>query len=198
MTKALRSILFITLASALFAGVSSAQQDTERPPLKVAVVNLQALSQQSRALSEARNEWESIRQRLQEQAENDQEQIRQQAEQLERQRRVLRPEVYEQRLNGLRTQMVQIRQRTQRQREALQQAVQTTLQSFQQEVVTIIQEIAIEQGYTLVLDQGAALHASPAYDITETALDRLNDRVPSLEFEFTDPTAEDGEDGAQE
>lgn len=176
--------LFIFLLAVTAAAANPARAQ-DRPPLSVAVVNSQAVGQKATAMAEADKKLKAIQQKLQEVYDRRREEIRNNAEELQARQSVMPPNVYQQRQRELNQQMFSLQQQAQRQRDALIEAWQKQVVSrFRETVVTVIQELSVERGYTLVVDRGTVMFSSPAYDITAEVIDRVNKRLPKLEFEF--------------
>ena len=176
--------LFILLL-AVTAAVANPARAQDRPPLSVAVVNSQEVGQKAKAMAEADKKLQAIQQKLQEAYDQKREEIRNNAEELQARQSVMPPNVYQQRQRELNQEMFSLQQQAQSQRDALIEAWQKQVVSrFRETVVTVIQELSVERGYTLVVDRGTVMFSSPAYDITAEVVDRVNKRLPKLEFEF--------------
>jgi outer membrane protein len=170
---------------AVTAAAANPARAQDRPPLSVAVVNSQEVGQKATAMAEADKKLKAIQQKLQEAYDQRREEIRNNAEELQARQSVMPPNVYQQRQRELNQEMFSLQQQAQRQRDALIQAWQKQVVSrFRETVVTVIQELSVERGYTLVVDRGTVMFSSPAYDITAEVIDRVNKRLPKLEFEF--------------
>lgn len=192
-------LLAATLAFATAPATQLRAQDQERPPLNVAVINTQQVGQQAAGLQAAREELEQIRERLQQSFNQRANAIRQEAQQLSARESVMPPAVFQQQQRQLGQQMANLRQQFQQQQQALAEAWQEQVaQVFQRTLVEIVQELAVERGYTLVVERGAVLFHSPAYDITETVVERFNQRMPQVEFNYQDPSQQNGQENQQD
>jgi Skp family chaperone for outer membrane proteins len=196
MKQALLTTLLLA-ASLVFAtapATVSQAQNQERPPLNIAVINTQQVGQQASGLQAARERLEQIRQGIQQTFNQRANAIRQQAQQLSARESVMPPAVFQQQQRQLGQEMANLRQQYQQQQQALAQAWQEQVaQVFQRTLVEIVQELAVERGYTLVIERSAALFNSPSYDITDTVVERFNQRMPQVEFNYENPSDQNGQ-----
>jgi outer membrane protein len=75
-----------------------------------------------------------------------------------------------------------MQKRAQDRRKAIDDAFNKAMTAIQRELVKVVDEIASEQGANLVLLKSQVFLHEPKFEITATAVERLNKRVPSVEF----------------
>ena len=83
--------------------------------------------------------------------------------------------------------VVKLRRQARARSDALNEAFQKSFVKFRQEVILVVKAMAVEEGFTLILNKATLIHASPQYDITDKVVARLNKRLPKLALDYRDP-----------
>jgi Skp family chaperone for outer membrane proteins len=183
------------LALAAGAGAEQAKTDAKAVPLVVAVVDGSKLTQTAKAMKSAQEEAEKLAKRFDADFAAEQKKLQGEYQQLEKDRLKITGQEYDQRLQRLNQRFAEVRRTMQIRQEQMSRAVRHVQLQFRAEVVKVIQAMAIEAGYTLVLERTAVLHVAAPLDITDTVLERLDKAQIQVKFEFP-PKAEAG-DGPQ-
>ena len=175
------AVLMAAPGLALFPGSAAAQNS--KPALSVAIVDVQKLLRDSKAIKGVREEAEKIEKDFKADYLEEAKRLQAAEKELRQKQPVLTGREFEQRRQDLARQFVNLRRKREAQGRILQQAFQKTLQRFREEIVIVVKALAVENGYTMVLNSATTIHVTPQYDVTDTVLTRLDKRLPSLKFE---------------
>lgn len=88
----------------------------------------------------------------------------------------------QERYRALQQKAQNLQRAAQEKRRAIDEAFNKAMTVLQQGLVKVVDEIATEQGANLVLLKSQVFLHEPKFEITKTAVERLNQRVPSIEF----------------
>lgn len=184
-----RFLTIMTLAVPLaFAAAAAAQQAQKAPPV-VAVVDGTKLTQTAKAMKAAQAEAEKLAKRFDADFAGEQKKLQAEYQQLEKDRLKITGQEYDQRLKRLNARFAEVRRTAQIRQEQMSRAVRYVQYQFRTEVVKVIQAMAVESGYTLVIEKSALLHAAATLDITDKVIERLDKSQVQVKFEFP-PKAE--------
>lgn len=174
------AVLLATPGLVFFPGNGAAQN---KPPLSVAVVDVNKVLRESKAMKGVREQAEKIEKDFKGDYLEEAKRLQAAEQELRKKQPVLTGRDYEQRRQELARQFVDLRRKREGQSQLLQQSFQKTLQRFREEIVIVVKALAVEEGYTLVLNSATSIHVTPQYDVTDTVLARLDKRLPKLKFE---------------
>lgn len=146
----------------------------------IAVVDVQGALRESDAAKKIQALINKRRQDYQRQVTEEEQALRQSEQDLQQQRSILSPDVYQQRLREFRDRVAEVQKSVQQRRRALDQAFTMSMNKVRDALVTVIAEIADERGAKVVLFKDHIVIAEKSLDISEEALHRLNDRLPSV------------------
>ena len=177
------SILALCAPLALAAG-AGAQQTDKPAPLIVAVVDGGKLTNSAKAMKAAQEEAEKLAKRFDADFTAEQKKLQAEYQQLEKDRLKITGQEYDQRLQRLNVRFAEVRRTAQIRQEQMSRAVRHVQFQFRNEVVKIIQAMAVESGYTLVIEKSGVLHSAAQLDITDKVLERLDKAQIPVKFEF--------------
>jgi len=184
----MRKTGLLGLAAACFfaatAGTVSAQ--TKAPVAKIAVVDVQRVQRVSRAMKGVRDGLQKLRKKYNKEFVGREKEMQAEYNRLRKDKEMPRS-VYERRVRTLQAELVKLRRQSRARSQALSQAFQKSFAKFRQEVILVVKSMAVEDGYTLVMNQVTLIHSSPQYDITDKVIGRLNKRLPKLPLNYKDP-----------
>lgn len=178
----------LAIASGLLLSVHASAQD--RPPLSLALVDIQELSRLTKAVQEVQKEIQAHEKKMQAEYIADQRRLQAAFNQLQKDRPNITGAQYDERYQDLNRQAVEAQRTLQVRRNQLGEAFRKAQEEFQKQVVEVVQAIAVEEGYNLVLNEGTVIHISPQFDITKKVAERINAKLKKIEFEFP-PKEED-------
>lgn len=150
----------------------------------IAVVDVQGTLRNSDAAREIQSRINERRQAYQRQVTEEEKALRTSEQDLQQQRATLAPEDYQQRLRAFRNRVTGVQKSVQERRRALDQAFTMAMNQVRDELVAVIAEIANERGAQVVLFKEHIVIAEKSLDISDEALRRLNERLPSVPVEL--------------
>jgi Skp family chaperone for outer membrane proteins len=190
-----RFLTILALAAPLALGTGAVAQQADKPALIVAVVDGGKLTSSAKAMKSAQDEAEKLAKRFDADFTGEQKKLQAEYQQLEKDRLKITGQEYDQRLQRLNARFAEVRRTAQIRQEQMSRAVRHVQLQFRTEVVKVIQAMAVESGYTLVIEKSAVLHAAATLDITDKVLERLDKAQIQVKFEFP-PKAEPETPGA--
>ncbi len=155
----------------------------KKPALSIAVVNISKLLQESKAMKDVRDKAEKLQKKYKSDYAGDIKQLQQEEQKLRKDQPNITGREFERRRQDLTRQYVNLRRKSQLLRRLLNAAYQKVLGRFREELIIVVKALAVEKGYTMVLNQATTIHVAPQFEITDTVLSRLNKRLPKLKFE---------------
>lgn len=108
--------------------------------------------------------------------------LRDDEKELARQQSTLSREGFQEKYRAFQQKVQNLQKHAQERRKAIDDAFNVAMTALQKELVKVVDEIATEKGANLVLLKSQVFLHEPKFEITGTAVDRLNGRVPSVEF----------------
>ena len=155
--------------------------------LSIAVIDIQLIIRESTAMKAVREEVSRLREALQGEVRQEEGRFREEREKLLRQRGVLTPQAFSRRRNQLVSKFAAVQRRLQGKSRSLEEASAATLREFQKSLFLIVEELAKERGYTLVISRSRVPYAHPTYLETDEVLKRLNAKLPVLKLQLAEP-----------
>lgn len=190
--------LLLAAAAAMSVGLSapkpSLAEATKTKPaakpdrLSIAIIDVQFIIQESTAMKAVREELAKLRQSLQSEVQQEEARFREERNKLLRQRGVLTPQAFSRRRNQLVSKFAAVQRRLQGKSRSLEAASAATLREFQKSLFGVVENLAKERGYTLVLSQTRVAYAHPTYMETDEVLKRLNKQLPVLKLQMPEPS----------
>lgn len=178
-----RKILVLGIAALALGQVMTAPSafaQKKIPPAVIAIVDVQRITQTAEAPKGIKAQIEKARAGYQQTLQGKNEQLRKLDEDLQRQRAILSPEALQQRQKEFEKKVAEAQHEVQDRRAKLEAAFGGAMQKVETAVNQIVDQIAKENGITLVLPRAAIIHASGDMDITSEVLKRLNAKLPSV------------------
>lgn len=168
--------VFVTLM--VTGAVLEARAEANAP--KIAVIDIQIILRESKAMKGVRDQIEEQRKKFQAEITDQEKKLRAGGQALEKQRAVLSPEAFVQKQRELQAKVVEVQGQVQSRRRRLDQAFAQAADTFQKTLIQLVEGVAKEKGYNLVFPKAQIVYAAPAFDITALTLKRLNKKLPSL------------------
>jgi Skp family chaperone for outer membrane proteins len=181
MTKIARFALPALLGAALFAGSASAQGATS-----IGVVDTEQVLENSLAGKAVKLEREKYGTAYTNQVKDTEAKLRTEDQELSQQRGVLAPDVFQQKATAFQQKIQDFQNTVRDKQERLEFASNQAMQEIANTMLVVSQEVAKEKGLNAVLPRGAVLVFEPGMDITKSVLDKLNARLPSVQFQNPD------------
>ena len=153
-------------------------QDDQAPV--IAVINMQRILRESTAVRSLQQQLDEQRSAYQGEIRQKEEGLRASEQELARQRSVLSAEAFATKRRELQQQVTTLQREIQERKRRLDKGFSDGMSEVQQALVTIVTEIATDNNVDIVLAKASVVLVRPEMEITEEALSRLNDELPSL------------------
>ncbi|MEJ2121712.1 MAG: OmpH family outer membrane protein [Alphaproteobacteria bacterium] len=190
--------LYLLLAAAAAMAVilptpRDARAETSKPAPKpdrfsIAVIDVQMIIRESKAMKAVREEVAGLREKFRAEVTQEENRFREERSKLIRQRGVLTPQAFGRRRNQLASKFAAVQRRLQAKSRGLEAASAATLREFQKSLFAVVEELAKERGYTLVLSRSRVPYTHPTYLETDEVLKRLNAKLPVLKLQLAQPS----------
>lgn len=179
-----RSLTGTLLASFLIlsAAPTTAQTKFDAPAPRIAIVDVQAIMREAVAAKSARTQMESIARKEQAIFAEEEKQLRARDVELQQQRALLTPEVFNQRQQELQRDVGRLQQKTRNLRLTLDQGFKKTMDQIQLVLFDELRKLSGEFNLNLIISRSQIVIAIDDFDITKPALARLNKRLPSVKL----------------
>lgn len=168
--------------SALMAAQPAAAQQAKAVTPVIIVIDLQEVVKESTAGKGVLAERDKYLQQYQAEFSKEEQSLRAAEQELSRQRTVLSPEAFAEKRRGFEQQVVELQRRAQERRKGLEESFAKAMNQLNQAVIKISDEIAQEQGANMVMAKQQVFLHDPRMEVTGTAIDRLNRRLPKVDF----------------
>jgi outer membrane protein len=167
------SILLSVILLSLSFNASAAE-------LKIAVVDIQAVLQESKAAKDIREKIKKKRDKYQDEITNEEEKLRSEEQKLASQSGVLSKEAFEQKREEFKEKLIKVQRDVQEKRANLDNDLSSSLGQVQAVVFEIIADLSKEKGFELAIPTSQILYSDEGLNITEDVLKRLNKKLPKV------------------
>jgi Skp family chaperone for outer membrane proteins len=150
----------------------------------VAIVNIQKIMRDSLAAKSARDQLKAKQDQFAGEIKAKETDLKREDEELAKQRSVLAPDAFEQKVRTFREKAAGVQRDAQQKQGQLNKAFNAALGEMQNTIVNIIGEMAKEKGFKVAIPSNQALYADPSLDITDEVLKRLNSRLTKITINF--------------
>lgn len=188
----MRYLCGVILLGMIISGMVSAvmtmpsmAQDTGENPVKIAVIDINGVLEQSMAIKKIRAIIDEENQKFLASTEEQQQALRSEEQELEAQRQILDETEFDRRLKQFQDKVASLQQKLQRQRREFDLSLQQANDQLRKLLYQIIADISKENGYTLVIQKQNVVLYDLSIDISDTALLRLNERTKDMTVTFT-------------
>ena len=168
----------------LIATQANGQAKFNAPAPKLAIVDVQAIMREALSAKSVREQMDAIARREQAVLAEEEKVLRTRDQELQQQRALLTPELYEQRRQALQADIGSLQQKSRKLRLALDQGFRQTMDQVQLVLADELRKLSTEFGLNVILARSQIVIAVDDFDITKTALKRLNERLPSVELKL--------------
>ncbi|MEE9300784.1 MAG: OmpH family outer membrane protein [Alphaproteobacteria bacterium] len=147
----------------------------------IAVVEYEALINESEASKSVAQQLVAIRDKYQAELDKEEGELSVLNEELNRQKTILSPEAFAEKAHDFERRVREIQAKERRINGLIKRAEMRALNEVKQVVYGIISDLARERGYTLVVPSSTLIYASDQLVISEEVLRRLNERLPHVQ-----------------
>lgn len=152
----------------------------------IGIVDMQRVLDESKAMLSARTQLDDFSSQYQEEISGEEEALRARDTELQQQREILAPDVWNEKAVALQRDIENLDQKILSVRRALDSLFEDSVTHIQELLIEEIGILANERGITLVLPLNTILFATEYFDVTQDALARLDRRVPGIELELNE------------
>jgi outer membrane protein len=184
----------------VLAGLSlpaRAQQKAPPPPpavggpeLRILVVDVQSLLQNSKSAKMVRAQIEAKRADYAKEISRQEETLRRERDALQREQATLSPQQLNEKGRAFQQKVNDLDSSVQQKRQTLEYANEEALKTIQQVMLRIITDIAKRRKANLVLQRSELVLFDQSFDVTDEVLQRLDEELPTLRVSFNAPTAQ--------
>lgn len=175
--------ILITVTALAAASVAQAA-DT-----KIAVVDVQQIVRNSLAAKDIAAQMEKKRLAYQSEITKQEEDLKKKDQDLSKQRGVLAPDAFDQKVKEFKTQAAEVQRTVQQRRSELDHAYGNALAVIQKGVYDIISKLSEERGFAIAIPTSQILFAKKDLDISDEVLKRLNVQLPKVTVTVEKPAA---------
>jgi len=150
---------------------------------RIAAIDVQRIYRESAAAKAFRQEIDKRRAVEQDQFRAREKALLETDKELKRQRTILSNAIFTQKSQELAKQVETLNREIQNHNKTLKNLLDRGIREVQKSLIDVVQEIAVERGFDLVITAGSVVLQNPQLDITEEAMARLNARLPVLPLE---------------
>jgi len=172
----------VVLASAALAVPAAPAADGEVQGPKIAVIDMQKIMRESEAVQSIQQQIEQQRSEYQETLSEKEKQLRSADEDLARQRTVLSAEAFQKKRRDLEGRVSRLQRDIQSSKRQLDKNYSEAMRTVQQKLVEIVRDIAGKRDLDMVIGKATVVLVRPELEITDQALERLNDTMTSVEL----------------
>jgi outer membrane protein len=177
----LRARLLVLLLLGSLVGTGSGPAQGQKLPATVAaVVDFQRILSDSKAARSINDQIDARRKSYLDELSREEQRLYDLDKQLVRQRAVLSPEAFSQRRREFEEDVQEIQRLSQERRRQLEGARTAALSEVRSVVVALMDELARDRGFNLVLPSSGVIVFSPTIDLTDTVMAYLDQRLPNV------------------
>ncbi len=181
--KTTMAALFVALGLVALAGPVEAQQNAV-PAARIILVDFDRVSRESLVGKDIAAQMESHRVDLEKKARAIQDKLKAEEEEIAKQRNIISPEAFQERVRGLQ----QKAQQKQAELQDLQQQARRAMQQAQLEVQRvlrpIVKEVMDRHGANMVLDKALVSQHAAGLDVTTEVIEKLDQAMPSFQVQL--------------
>ncbi|MFN7038263.1 MAG: OmpH family outer membrane protein [Alphaproteobacteria bacterium] len=184
--KKIISIITVAIIAGLNIAAAEVNMLTES---SIAIVDMQQIITGSNAAKALRDAAEKKSFDYEKEAKKLEEELNKNNQELSKQRSVLSEEAYAEKVREFENKIVEAQRNTQMKKIQLAQGFENALGEISQVVSEIVDNIAKEKQFTLVIPSTGLLYAKPNLDITNDVLSKLNSKLSKVELKLEQPQA---------
>lgn len=172
-----RSVL-VLLAATLAVATPAFAETT------IGVVNIQQIMRDSKAGNSVRNQLKEKQKSFQAELESKEKALIAEDQALAKQSNTTEATAFQQKVKDFRTKAANAQREVVGKKDKLEKAFAGALKQIQDNVQTIVKEVAAEKKMAVVLPSSQVMYADPTLDITAEVQARLDSKLPSVQVNF--------------
>jgi outer membrane protein len=155
-------------------GAGAAAQTAAPPPVKIGVFDPNRVFEQSEVGKKMRVEIDALTQKKRTEVQGKEEEIKVLQEKYKQEEPSLSEDKRAERERALQQKGIELKRLRDDATREVQQQVSEVEQRFQKQVLTVVEQVGRDDGYTVILDRASLVFSAPAADITDKIVARLN------------------------
>jgi Skp family chaperone for outer membrane proteins len=180
----------LALASTVAQGQQHPAPAPQGAPMpKILVIDRQALLRSSNVGQDIARQVQGYTKAAESQLKGEGEGLRREEQSLQQQVAILAPDVKAQKIRAFEEKQQAFQRRVQQKQNQIRYGVVLAQRQVESVAGPIVQGLMQERGANLLLDRQAVVIGSPGLDVTKVAIDRLNQKLPSVKVQLVDPPA---------
>lgn len=168
-------------------GQSATQEDINARAAKVAVLDVQRILREAKAMKNIRDQVSQLRKTYQQEIETKQADLRKENEDLRRKRSILSSDAFDEERRKFDQKVAEVQRLVQSRNQQLDRANAEAVIEVQKVYNQIVLELANERSYGLIFRKSATIVVHPPIEVTPEVLARLDKRLPAVKV--APPTA---------
>jgi outer membrane protein len=189
MKKTLLGALLVVAASV----TALAANPPPPPPQKILLIDRQAILRFSKVGQDVARQIETMGNQAKGEIAGQQKALQAEAQQLQQQIAILAADAKAKKVQAFEAKQAGMQAAAQRKEQAIQGGFMTAQQTIAKTLEPILQNLMQQRGANMILDKNALVYASPqavqAFDITQPAIEQLNQKLPNLKVSMATPPA---------
>lgn len=174
--------LAVVIALSGPAAAETAPAPAKLPPATVMVVDVQAALQRAVASKSVRMQRDQYLQRFQAELEGNRKLLKDTEAELVKLKPTMSAELWQQKARAFEQQVYEFNQRFQRNNQAVEKSFRAAMTELSDAMAQVTEEVASELGANLVLPKSQIFLHDPRMEATQTVVERLNKKYPSVNF----------------
>lgn len=176
----MKKIFAVILLTVFLPFAVMAAEPAGDKPLKIAVVDLQAILKDSKAGKSIQDQLDKLRKSFQDEFSKEEEKLRGQDQELTKLRATLAAEEFAKKRKEFEKNVGDAQRSAQEKRKQLEQAVGMATNQLQSKVFQVVGKIAEDRNVTLVLSRNQVFLAQRSVDITKDAIQNLDAQITTI------------------
>ena len=173
------------LAAAIGAGGPLETRAQKLPATVAAVIDYQRILTEAAAARSIREQIELRRKTYQEEIGKEEQRLHEADKEVARQRSLLTPEAFAEKRREFEREVAEVQRMVQERRRELDSATGVALKEVEDALIDVVESIAEERGFNLVLPRSEVLFFARTIDLTDEVLTKLDDRLPNVQVPRT-------------
>jgi outer membrane protein len=191
MKKTLIALALLGAGAAPAFAANPPPQPQQPPPLKMLLIDRQAIIRFSKVGQDVARQVEQISNQAKNEIAGQQKALQAEAQKLQQDVAILAPDAKAKKIADFDAKQAGMQAAAQKKEQMIQGGFMKAQQAIAQKLEPILQNIMAQRGANMILDKQAVVFASPqavaAYDVTMPAIEQLNQQLPSLKVDLVAP-----------
>ena len=189
MKKTLLTLVF--MAAAMAPALAANPPPPQAMPQRILLIDRQAILRMSKVGQDVSRQSQAYGDQAKSDIAGQQKSLQAEAQQLQQQVAILAADAKAKKIQAFEAKQAGLQANAQRKEQAIQGGFMKAQQTIAQTLEPILQALMQQRGANMILDKNAMVYASPqavqAFDITQAAVDQLNQKLPSLKVTLAAP-----------